>query len=145
MKTALRLGLAAAVLSALPLMAYPVAFSGSGASGVDPFGHSWSTDVSGWGCRDIVNGTLTFHGTVLRHRLPYRVLWMGLTIDYDACGRAGVLYASTRFSATSDGLLWTRVPESLSAVSFYAPAGTSSCAGRVVLCERHFYRRLRSG
>jgi len=132
MSNALRAVLAVALLSALPLAAYPVFFGGATPSGVDPFGHAWEFGTTGdgrasWGIPGLGAGVLGFGGPSSAkdfHIQFFSADGSPVEIDYVTPeGGPGGYNESTRFSNTSASLLWTRVADSASAVSFYAPLG----------------------
>jgi hypothetical protein len=132
MKTLVRAALAVALLSSLPLFAYPVAFGGSGTTGADPFGHVWTTGGASWGIPGLGAGTTGFAGSCCAtdFHIEFFGVPRGVEIDYVTDqGGPGGYNASTRFSATTDSLLWTRVAHSPTSVSFFAPAGTSLAPG----------------
>jgi hypothetical protein len=137
MKMAIRLALALTILLALPLAAYPVAWAGAGAAGVDPFGHTWSVGATvngntAWGMPGLFESTLDFAGPCCATDFHITFLGVpaGVSIDYVTPeGGPGGTNESTRFSATDDGVLWTRVAGGPASVSFFAPAGTSLAPG----------------
>ena len=113
MKSLLRLALAVAMLSALPLMAYPCSvWRYWHRRRVDPFGHGWTAAGSDWGIPGLYEGTLAFAGPCCAtdFHIEFFVVPRGVSIDYlTPEGGPFGSNPSTRFSATSDGVLWTRV------------------------------------
>jgi hypothetical protein len=132
-----RIVLALTLLASTPLAAYPVAWGGAGGAGLDPFGHGWtvgvtSTGGTAWGIPGLGLGTLPFLGPCCAtdFHIEFFGVPAGVSIDYlTPEGGPFGFNESTRFSATGDGVLWTRVAVSPTAVSFFAPAGTSLAPG----------------
>jgi len=119
------------VASVAPIAsAYPVGFVGGGDegdSGLDPFGHIWRIKIDSWGIPGLGDGTLGFAGPDsatdfhIRFDLP-----RGVTIDPTPAGGPGGFEETTRFSNTSDSVLWDRVLDADGlGVSFFAPVGGS--------------------
>jgi hypothetical protein len=124
-----------ALAFAVPASAYPVGFGGGGPAGSDPFGHPWALDCvpsagSSWGMPGLGCGVIGFAGPTPAE--DFHIAFFGLgdfVIDMTPPTSWGGFESTTRFSNVSDELLWTTVFDSPTAVSFYAPAGTSLAPG----------------
>jgi hypothetical protein len=134
--------------------AVTILWGGSGHSGTDPLGNPWVAlnnqgDGSGsWGIPGLYQGVLQlpgnqsftdFHITFLDRR-------QGVFIDPEPQPVApDGSDESTRFSALTDFVLWTRVISGAgTGVSFYAPAGTSLDPGETFFVNVAFTGALPS-
>jgi PEP-CTERM motif len=104
----------AALLAVGTAHADVIVWSGSGASGTDPFGHSWQFGTGGggklfWGIPGLGAGTEVWAGSGTLQSMTFTVDTPGLTIDPNPVPTGfGGFDESTRFSNTSDGALWDR-------------------------------------
>lgn len=138
----------ALVLPGTVLAGTIVAFSGSGLSGTDPFGHAWqakaTTDGNGaWGIPGLGGGLAEYAGSETGYDFHITFTDDEGAIDIDPLPKedTDIFDESTQFKNVSELRLWTRMLSGNS-VSFFAPDTNGLDPGETFFLNVAFVRPI---